>query len=139
MYITGGLYRYLILKGGKTNMMFNFKFGSIYKKSFYIFVVIYSFELLFSLFLYPHLRSMVPMHIRLDAVDSLTSAKYMVCLLPLTGMFTSFILKPEFIDNRYIEGSPTDNILKVLFFLIQVMLVCATIYYFYVVSTYYVK
>lgn len=77
------------------------------------------------------------MHIGIGSVDSLTNAKYTIFLLPIVCIIASYALKSEAIDSKYGEGSPTDNVLKILFFLLQVLLVVGSIYYFYIVFRYY--
>lgn len=121
----------------KVIIILSYRFSSFYKKSFYVFVVVYALEIIYSFFLYTHLKNTIPMHIGIGSVDSLTNAKYTIFLLPIVCIMASCVLKSEVVDSKYIEGSPTDNILKTLFFLLQVLLVIGSVYYFYVLSMYY--
>lgn len=117
--------------------MLNYRFNALYKKSFYVFVVAYLLEIMYSLFLYPDLKHSIPMHISLNGVDSLTNAKYIIFVLPTICMLASWTFKSEVVDSKYVEGSPTDNILKIVFFLLQVLLLFSSIYYFYILYMYY--
>ncbi len=117
--------------------MLNYRFSSFYKKSFYVFVGVYLLEIMYSLFLYPHLKNTIPMHIGINGVDSLTHAKYIIFLLPTVYILVSCIFKSEVVDSKYIERSLTDNILKIFFFLLQVLLLFSSFYYFYIVYMYY--
>jgi len=112
--------------------MLNGKFNAFYKELFYGFVTVGIFEIMFSLWLYPRLKDMIPMHIGIGGVDSVTNAKYTIFLLPLACIFASCVLKSEIVDSKYIKGSPTSNILKIIFFLLQVVLAFVPVYYFYV-------
>lgn len=112
--------------------MLNFRFNSFYKKSFYAFVGVYLGEIIFSLWIYPHLKSAVPMHLGISGVDEVTNAKYVIFLLPVACWFASWAFKSEMIDRKYVEGSITSNLLKVILFLLQLFIAFTSIYYFYI-------
>ena len=117
-----------------------YKISSLYKKSFYVSIFIYLFEFGLSLASYPRLKSRVPLQLNASGVvAALTTAKYVVLLVPLACLFVSFLLSPEFIDARYGEGSPTSNEVKIAFFLVQVLLTVNSLTYLYLVITAYLK
>lgn len=77
------------------------------------------------------------MHVGFDGVDSFTHAKYTIFLLPAFCMALSCILKSEVIDAKYGAGSLVSNIFKILFLLLQILLFFGSVYYFYILYTYY--
>ncbi len=116
-----------------------YRISSFYKKSFYVFMAIYLFEFGLSLASYARLKSRVPLQLNMSGVVTLTTAKYVVLLVPLACLLVNVLLKPEFIDTRYGEGSPTGNELKIAFFLGQVLLAVNSLTYLYLVVTTFLK
>lgn len=113
--------------------------SAFYKKSLDVFMVIYLFEFGLLLVLYSRLKSKVPLQLDMNGVVAVTAAKYVVLLVPIAGMVVGFLLKPEFIDSKYIADSLPGSTVKILFFLIQVLLVAASLSYLYIVLTAYLK
>lgn len=116
-----------------------YRISSLYKKSFYVSIVIYLLEFGLLLASYPRLKSRVPLQLNMSGVATLTTTKYVVLLVPLACLFVSFLLSPEFIDRRYGEGSPTSNEVKIAFFLVQVLLTVNSLAYLYLGITAYLK
>lgn len=72
------------------------------------------------------------MHLGISGVDEVTNAKYVIFLLPVACWFASWAFKSEMIDRKYVEGSITSNLLKVILFLLQLFIAFTSIYYFYI-------
>lgn len=116
-----------------------YKISALYKKSFYVSIVIYLFEFGLSLASYPRLKSRVPLQLNVSGVVALTTAKYVVLLVPLACLFVDFLSRPEFIDTRYGEESPVGNEVKIAFLLVQLLLTVNSLTYLYLVLTTYLK
>ncbi len=117
----------------------SYRISSLYRELCHVFMVVYLLEFGLSLASYPRLKSRVPLQLNMSGVATLTTAKYVVLLVPLACLFVSFLLSPEFIDARYGEGSPTSNEVKIAFFLVQVLLTVNSLTYLYLVITAYLK
>lgn len=103
--------------------------GKFYKRFFKIIMWSYLLQILFYLCVYVDISGKIPIHFGIMGVDEVSHNKLYVFTMPAVFMFTTYILQPKFVDNRYPVGSVINWLLKVGFIILQIIIALSSFYF----------